>query len=217
MHNQCLQYCLYLSSWSIFIHLNKVVCAVPLMWQMLFGLLLLPCHYENMFLANGRLNILDFSVKCSLIVQNRSICSPSLLHLYWSYKSIPLTDCGFLFILDEFSISDHIFLQRTNVIHSYFFLNRVGLAIYPRFTSTPVSSSLVLGLLPCTTRVIFTPTSILSKNFFCGTGVWTQDMHLEPHHYPFLLKGFFFPKVWSCELCCTGWLLKMIFLSLPSE
>jgi hypothetical protein len=44
-------------------------------------------------------------------MQNRSICSPSLLHLHWSCKSIPLTDCGFLFIFNGFFISHLKFLE----------------------------------------------------------------------------------------------------------
>jgi hypothetical protein len=34
--------------------------------------------------------------------------------------------------------------------------------------------------------------------FFCGTGVWTQGLHLEPLHQPFFVMGFF--KIGSRKL-----------------
>jgi hypothetical protein len=27
--------------------------------------------------------------------------------------------------------------------------------------------------------------------FFCGTGAWTQGLHLEPFHQPYFYEGFF--------------------------
>jgi hypothetical protein len=32
--------------------------------------------------------------------------------------------------------------------------------------------------------------SFLNFFFFCGTGVWTQGLHLEPLHQPFFMKVF---------------------------
>jgi hypothetical protein len=46
--------------------------------------------------------------------------------------------------------------------------------------------------------------------FFCFTEAWTQGLHLEPHHQPFFVKGFF--KMSSHGTICPGWLWTMIFL-----
>jgi hypothetical protein len=39
------------------------------------------------------------------------------------------------------------------------------------------------------TNLFFFP--LLFIYFFCGTGVWTQSLHLEPLHQPFCVMGFF--------------------------
>jgi hypothetical protein len=118
VHNQCL-HIVFISHhgpvhsaqhstlWSS-INVVSVVCVV------VSGLLLLSCSHENMFLAMERL--LWFSVKCIFVMQNRIVCSPSLLHLHLSCKWIHLSDGGFLFIFNIF-ISDHKALQ----FYSYFF------------------------------------------------------------------------------------------------
>jgi hypothetical protein len=50
---------------------------------------------------------------------------------------------------------------------------------------------------------------------FCGTGTWVQDLHLEPFHQPFFLKGFF--KMGSLEpFARVGFKLRSSW-SLPPE
>jgi hypothetical protein len=44
---------------------------------------------------------------------------------------------------------------------------------------------------------------------FCGTGLWTQGLHLEPLHKPFFVI-FFWDRV--CWTICPGWLRTMILL-----
>jgi hypothetical protein len=45
---------------------------------------------------------------------------------------------------------------------------------------------------------------------FCGTGAWTQDLHLEPLHQSFFCDGFFQDRVsWTI---CLGWFPTMISL-----
>jgi hypothetical protein len=44
----------------------------------------------------------------------------------------------------------------------------------------------------------------------CGTGVWTQGLHLEPLHHPFSVKGFF--EKGSHELFHRDWLSTSILL-----
>jgi hypothetical protein len=46
--------------------------------------------------------------------------------------------------------------------------------------------------------------------FFCSTGVWTQDLHLEPLHQPYFCEGFF--EIGSHRTICQGWLWTAIFL-----
>jgi hypothetical protein len=44
--------------------------------------------------------------------------------------------------------------------------------------------------------------------FFCDTGIWTRDLHLEPLHQSFFCEGFFWDKVsWTISL---GWLWTKI-------
>jgi hypothetical protein len=46
--------------------------------------------------------------------------------------------------------------------------------------------------------------------FFFSTGFWTQGLHLEPLHQPFVWKGFFWDRVsWTI---CLGWLQTAILL-----
>jgi hypothetical protein len=48
----------------------------------------------------------------------------------------------------------------------------------------------------------------------CGTGVWTQGLHLEPLHQPFFVMGFVQDRVvWTI---CLGWPQTMILLSFVS-
>jgi hypothetical protein len=44
--------------------------------------------------------------------------------------------------------------------------------------------------------------------FFCSTGVWTQGLHFEPLHQPFLVMGFYQDTV--SKTICPGWLLISI-------
>jgi hypothetical protein len=46
--------------------------------------------------------------------------------------------------------------------------------------------------------------------FLCGTGAWTQGLHLEPFHQPFFVKGFF--EIGSRRTMCLGWLGTSILL-----
>jgi hypothetical protein len=47
--------------------------------------------------------------------------------------------------------------------------------------------------------------------FFCGTGAWTQSLHLEPLHQPsFFCKRFF--EIGSRRTICVGWLRTVILL-----
>jgi hypothetical protein len=39
--------------------------------------------------------------------------------------------------------------------------------------------------------------------FFCGTGVWTQDLHLEPLHQPYFHEVLFWDRV--SQTICQGW------------
>jgi hypothetical protein len=122
---------------------------------------------------------------------------------------------------------------------SFFFLHRVFLCSpnWPRICNLPASVSQVLGLHACSTTpgsrhrflMLLISTnllllSFLSTNiqwtfffflfFFCGTGVWTQGLHLEPLHQPFLwfvlFCLFFQDRVfWTI---CPGWLPAAILL-----
>jgi hypothetical protein len=83
---------------------------VSVMCVVVSGLLLLPHSHENTFLANGRTKHPILS-EVQIIMQNRSICSPFLLHLQGSCELIPRTDCWLLFILNDFFISDHKCLE----------------------------------------------------------------------------------------------------------
>jgi hypothetical protein len=55
----------------------------------------------------------------------------------------------------------------------------------------------------------------LAYNFFsfllCGTGVWTQGLHLEPLHQPFFKMGFF--EIGSWELFAWGWFQTAILIA----
>jgi hypothetical protein len=45
---------------------------------------------------------------------------------------------------------------------------------------------------------------------FCGSGAWTQGLHLRPLHQPIFVMGFFQDRVsWTV---CPGWLGTAIFL-----
>jgi hypothetical protein len=46
--------------------------------------------------------------------------------------------------------------------------------------------------------------------FFCGTGAWTQGLHLEPLHQPYFCEGFLWDKV--LQTICLGWLWTAILL-----
>jgi hypothetical protein len=46
--------------------------------------------------------------------------------------------------------------------------------------------------------------------YFCGTGAWTQGLHLEPLCQPFVEKGFV--KIGSHGTICLGWLWTVILL-----
>jgi hypothetical protein len=47
-------------------------------------------------------------------------------------------------------------------------------------------------------------------SFFCGTGAWTQGLHLELLHQPYFCEGVF--KIVSHETICLGWFLTTILL-----
>jgi hypothetical protein len=50
----------------------------------------------------------------------------------------------------------------------------------------------------------------LPSFFFYGAGIWTQGLHLEPLHQPFIVMSFFWDRVsWTI---CLGWLRTMILL-----
>jgi hypothetical protein len=46
--------------------------------------------------------------------------------------------------------------------------------------------------------------------FFCGTGAWSQEIHLKPLHQPYFCEGFF--KTASCRTICLDCLWAMILL-----
>jgi hypothetical protein len=48
--------------------------------------------------------------------------------------------------------------------------------------------------------------------FFGCAGAWTQDLHLEPLHYPYFCEGFFEIGSRNCKLFPRGWLRTMILL-----
>jgi hypothetical protein len=50
----------------------------------------------------------------------------------------------------------------------------------------------------------------LFLHFFCGTGAWTQGLHLEPLHQPYFCERFFRDKV--LRTICLGWVQTMILL-----
>jgi hypothetical protein len=49
--------------------------------------------------------------------------------------------------------------------------------------------------------------------FFCGTGIWTQGLHLEPLHHPYFCEGFF--KIGSRELFSQAGFKPQSSWSLP--
>jgi hypothetical protein len=51
--------------------------------------------------------------------------------------------------------------------------------------------------------------------FFCGAGVWTQGLHLEPLHQLFFVQGFF--KIGSHELFARAGFELQSSWSLPPE
>jgi hypothetical protein len=65
----------------------------------------------------------------------------------------------------------------------------------------------------------FPPSTILFGSgfffFFCGTGIWTQGLYLEPFHQPFFMMGFF--KIGSLKLFPQAGFEPQSSWSLPPE
>jgi hypothetical protein len=60
------------------------------------------------------------------------------------------------------------------------------------------------------TQILVTTLHIDSNFFVCGTGAWTQGLHLEPVYQSFLVKGFFGDRV--LQTFCQGWLWTVSLL-----
>jgi hypothetical protein len=59
---------------------------------------------------------------------------------------------------------------------------------------------------------------LISKMYIfcvCGTGVWTQGLHLKPLHQPFFVKAFF--EIGSCKLFAQAGFNPWSSWSLPPE
>jgi hypothetical protein len=108
----------------------------------------------------------------------------------WLFESISKTSSEAFFDHHSYFSSQH--LSQPNIHHIYlpslyryiFFGGRGLLGIESRDTHSTIALQLYL----------FT--------FFCGIGVWTQDLHLEPLHQPFFVLGIF--KTGSQGINCPG-------------
>jgi hypothetical protein len=94
-------------------------------------------------------------------------------------------------------------------LSSYF----IQISLFVCLFSSNMEFELRASSLLCTHSITWVTLAVLSWIFFffffCGSGIWTQALHLDPLHQNFLMH---FIKIGFLELFALGWLWTTVLL-----